>query len=34
MKDNAEKCHLLLSTKEKLKVNISTSSNKEKLLGQ
>ena len=37
MKANADKCHLLLSTKEKLKANISSdtimSSAKEKLLG-
>ena len=37
MKDNADKCHLLLSTKEKLKANISNytmmNSDKEKLLG-
>ena len=37
MKANADKCHLLLSTKEKLKANISNykimSGDKEKLLG-
>ena len=37
MKANADKCHLLLSTKEKLKANISNytimNSDKEKLLG-
>ena len=37
MKPNADKCHLLLSTKEKLKANISNytimNSDKEKLLG-
>ena len=37
MKANADKCHLLLSTKEKLTANVSniriTNSNKEKLLG-
>ena len=37
MKANADKCHLLLSTKEKLKANISNykimSGDKEKLVG-
>ena len=37
MKHNADECHLLLSTKEKLKANISNytimNSDKEKLLG-
>ena len=37
MKANADKCHLLLSTKEKLKANMSNyaimNSDKEKLLG-
>ena len=37
MKANADKCHLLLSTKEKLTTNISnfiiTNGEKEKLLG-